>query len=272
MTTTSRAHKTPEGTYRIRLTVGKDAEGKVIRKSITADTRREAERAAQEYLDKLEEQRAKEAAGPTVAETLESYIGTKSRCVSPATLKSYYSIAHSCLGDFGEVAVSQLTQTDVQMWINDLAATHSAKTCVNAHGLLVSMLASARPDLTLRTTLPRGRKKDIYVPTTMEVQDIAARLGDNPLIVPFLLATQCGLRASEIAGLKTDCITSAGIVIKQARVDGINGAEDKAPKSAAGYRTIPCSEHLKSLLRAGATEDGYVTTMRSVNISNNWIK
>lgn len=267
-----RALKQPNGTWRVRIECGKDENGKRIRKSITAETRREAESKAKEYLEEHQEKAELEAAGITVGEAYTEYIESRKNCVSPATIKGYNGTYNGCFGEIENVPVSLLTQRIVQEWINNISVARAPKTVKNAHGLLSAILQLQGSPLQLRTRLPAGRKKDIYVPDAEEVREIGLMLQGHPLYIPFVLATQCGLRASEISGLRIDCITRAGIVVKQARVDGVNGAEIKQPKSYAGYRTIPASEKLKDILRAAADEDGYITKMRSVNISNNWLK
>ena len=269
---TIRALKQTDGKYRVRIYDGKDENGKYIRKSFTASTKRDAEKMAKDYIEAKEQQKELEAAGPTIAEAYTEYIESRKNCVSPATIKGYNGTYNGCFGEIENVPVSLLTQRIVQEWANHISVDRAPKTVKNAHGLLSAILQLQGSPLQLRTRLPAGRKKDIYVPDADEVREIGLMLQGHPLYIPFILATQCGLRASEISGLRVDCITRAGIVIKQARVDGVNGAEIKQPKSYAGYRTIPASEKMKDILRAAADEDGYITKMRSVNISNNWLK
>lgn len=265
-----RALKQKDGTWRVRLEAGKDENGKRVRKSFTAKTKKEAERKAQEYLDKQEKLAERIAAGPTVEEKLRELVESKTRCLSPATLKGYYAIINNQIDDIADIPVSQLTQHDIQQWINNLAEDRSPKTCGNAHCLLVSMLAIERPDMTIRTRLPQKSKRSIFVPDAAQVAEIGAELQGSSLYIPYMLASLCGLRASEISGLTVDCITPRGVVIKQARVDGINGAVLKQPKSMAGYRTVPASAELLQTLREAAGEDGRICTMRSVHISSRW--
>lgn len=208
---TIRALKQDNGKYRVRLNLGVDETGKRMRPSFTADTRREAERQAKEYLDNLEQQRLKAAAGPTVYDKMQEYIDERCNVIRATTLKGYNIILTQYLTELYEVPVAQITRQQVQRWINNLAIMHSAKTCYNAHGLLAAMLKVERPDLVLNTRMPEKQIREIYVPEPSEVQRIREDLRGNPLELPFLLATQCGLRASEISGLRTDCITKDGI-------------------------------------------------------------
>lgn len=265
-----RALKQDNGTWRVRLEAGKDENGKRVRKSFTGKTKKETEAKAQAYLDEQEKIAERIAAGPTVEEKLRELVSSKSRCLSPSTLKGYYTIINRQIDDIAQIPVTLLTQNDIQQWINNLAEEHSPKTCANAHCLLVSLLAIERPDMILRTRLPQKRKKSIFVPDADQVAEIGEKLQGSSLYVPFLLASLCGLRASEISGLTIDCVTEQGIVVKQARVDGVNGAEIKQPKSSAGYRTVPAPDYLIQILRETVHEDGHICTLRSAHISSRW--
>ena len=87
-----RALKQDNGTWRVRLELDKDENGKRVRKSFTGKTKKETEAKAQAYLDEQEKIAERIAAGPTVEEKLRELVSSKSRCVSPSTLKGYYTI------------------------------------------------------------------------------------------------------------------------------------------------------------------------------------
>lgn len=53
------------------------------------------------------------------------------------------------------------------------------------------------------------------------------------------------------------------------RVDGIKGATVKAPKSVAGYRKIPISAELYTMLKDKAI-DGRICVLNSSDISSRW--
>ena len=91
--------------------------------------------------------------------------------------------------------------------------------------------------------------------------------------IPFLLATQCGLRESEITALNISNVHDDYIMVTEAYVLDENGVyQKKAPKSYAGYRKIPISKAFANILCKAADEDGRVVAMRSINICNNWIR
>lgn len=102
------------------------------------------------------------------------------------------------------------------------------------------------------------------------MQDILTKAHGTSLYIPVLLATQCGLRASEISALELRHVHEDYISIEQARVDTERGSVLKCTKSTAGTRDVPISETLAETLRNAADEDGRICSMRSCNISMAW--
>lgn len=262
------AKKLPSGSYRVNLYIGKDADGKRKYKSFTADTKKGAEYLAAQYNQKRIDINRSEL---LLSDAIERYIKSKENILSPSTVRGYYVIIRNYLPELMSTRVKNITSEMVQSAFNNFALEHSSKTCRNAHGLISAVLKINRPEIILNTTLPQKTKKDIYVPDEQEVKDIYPKTVGTPLEIPFLLATQCGLRASEISGLELKNIHEKYIEIKQARVDGINGAAVKAPKSAAGYRKIPISTELYTLLKEKAQNDR-ACDLNSADISSRWGK
>ena len=90
------------------------------------------------------------------------------------------------------------------------------------------------------------------------------------LEIPFLLASQCGLRPSEICALTKDCITADGLEIRKAFVINEHGREVyKPPKSYAGYRTIPISPLLRDKLM-NTPDKKRICVISSNKISRDW--
>lgn len=267
-----RAIKQKNGSYRVRLELDRDADGKRQRKSFTAPTRRAAEQAALDYMQQQLEEKEKQAAGITFAEAAQEYIDTRRNVISPSTLQSYKMIAKNNIPqELADAAIDDVTQLMVQSVVNDISVGHKPKTVRNVHGFIASVLGLYRPDLQLKTRLPQKTKSRVYIPDQDECKVIADALQGAPLYVPFVLATQCGLRASEISGLEIKDVHPDYISITQARVQGENGAELKTPKTDAGYRDVPITRAIYNLLKAEAAKyDGRVCPLTSHDISKQW--
>lgn len=267
------AHKTTEGTWRVQVYAGKDENGKRKYISITERTRREAERKALQIKADMEEAQKIQDAGITVGEAAKEYIDAKSRILEESTLTGYRRIIKNFMpDDLLSTPCSMLTRQQVQHWINDLAEEHSGKTCANAHGFLSAVVSFQGFDANFRTTLPPRKKAEIYVPDEAEVKNILQKAKGTRLYIPVVLATQCGLRASEISGLTIDNVHDDYISITQARVDTDHGAVTKGTKSTAGTRDVPCNLAIATLLREAAGADGLVCSMRVTDISSTWGK
>lgn len=74
------------------------------------------------------------------------------------------------------------------------------------------------PDFVYRISLPQKIKSSFYVPDENEIKVIYKLIKNTELEIPFLLASQCGLRPSEICALTKDCITADGLEIRKAVV------------------------------------------------------
>lgn len=86
--------------------------------------------------------------------------------------------------------------------------------------------------------------------------------------IPFLLASQAGLRLSEICALTYADITPGDIYICKAMVPSEKGFSLKVPKSYAGYRHVSCDPTLTDRIRATQTGDD---TQRIINLTHSAI-
>ena len=60
------------------------------------------------------------------------------------------------------------------------------------------------------------------------------------------------------------------IRIEQALVRGEDGSVLKAPKSYAGYRTLPCSRFILNRIGEGQNAESFVVNASGIKISNRW--
>lgn len=262
------AKKLPSGSWRVRVYTGTDNNGKRQYKSFTAATKREAEYLAAQYNQlNIDICRAE----MPLSDAVERYIKSKENILSPSTVRGYYVVLHNYLPELMNVRIRDITAESVQVAFNEFAKSHSPKTCRNAHGLISAVLKANRPELILNTTLPQKQAREIYVPDEREVLEIQQLARGTDIEIPFLLAAQCGLRASEISGLTLSEVHKDCIIIKQARVDGLDGATLKSPKSVSGYRRIPISRELREFLVENA-EDERVCNLTAGEISSYWGK
>lgn len=260
------AKKLPSGSWRVNLYIGKTPDGKRQYKSFTADTKKEAEFLAAQY-NQTKEDVCRD--NITLEEASRAYVTVKSNVLSPSTIRGYYTIINNSVQGLMKTRLKDITAEQIQAEINELAQSHSSKTCRNVHNFISAVLKFKNVNLALNTTMPPKSKKEIYVPDEAEIAGMSEKLSGEAIEIAFLLATQCGLRASEICGLQTDNVFKDHIEIKQALVRGQGGQFLKSPKSFAGFRSIPISEELYRQLMSSA-KDNRVCPYTSSKISSMW--
>lgn len=262
------ARKLPSGSWRVQLYVGKK-DGKRVYKSFTGPDKRTAEKLAAEYAMDPQEAPARDSV-KTLQQALDAYIDSKAAVLSPSTLPAYKSIAKNHLRSIAATPLTALTPELLQAAVTKEAASVSPKTVRNIAGLLTATLNMFAPRLDVDLTLPAKKRPDIRVPTEDEIKRIYADVKDGPMEIPFLLASQCGLRLSEICALDPCTDVSPGVIrINKALVPGEDGMTLKQPKSYAGYRDITCDKSLTDLILARCPGD-HVTELTHSAISQRW--
>lgn len=238
-----KAVKLPSGSWYVNVMVG----GK--RLSITAPTKRDAEKEAAAI--KSGAKAAQFSQSLSVTQALDRYIDSKSAVLSPATIAGYRRIQKNLLEPIAGYPLSNLTQEQVQRWVNQLAKQgKKPKTVSNAHGLLSAVIGAYRPEMVLRTTLPQKVKTEISIPTEAELSAIFDAAKGTKYELPIMLAVWLGLRASEIRGLKWEDIDGEYISVKRAIVQGEAGPVEKGTKTFNGTRALHLPPYLAALIQA----------------------
>lgn len=249
-----KAKKLPSGSWRVQ------AQCNGTRKSFTADTKKEAELMALEWINGL----TKDADERTVGECIDEYIKSKENILSPSTLAGYRQVHKNDLYTLDNVALSDVTQLMVQKLMNELALKKSAKSVKNAHGLLSSVLNVFAPDIRLRTTLPTVQKKIKQLPPVEQV--IAAVIGTE-VELPCLLAIWEGMRLSEVRGArKTDIVN--GVLILHETIVTVNRQDivKSSTKTYESTRLVSLPPYLLDLIDKLPAEQDYLTELTGTAI------
>lgn len=141
------AHRLPSGSWRCQIIVA----GK--RRSVTAKTKEDAERAAYELI-MYDDPVSDLPEGCTFREAAEQLIIDKGKIYTPATKQLYKAIIRSLVIISG-IRLEDLTSEDVQRQIDSLAADHSPKTVKNAGSFINTVCRHYRPELHLQVDLPQ---------------------------------------------------------------------------------------------------------------------
>ena len=260
----------PSGSYRARVHIGG---GKY--KSITGKDKKEVQLQAAQ----LEAEVAITASSPisamTLSEAIDGYIAQKQNVLSPSTVRGYRAVQRNATPELMQMQLREIDNETVQRAVNDFAKEHSPKYTRNAYGLISATLAAYMPDLRLKITLPQKQKHEIEIPTEEEMQKIFAFVKDTDMELPIRLGACCGMRRSEILGLKWEDIDlDNGIIhISEALVlDENNKTVSKGTKSIAGTRTIRIYPFVKDILKKTPRENKYLVSLTGIQITKRFSK
>lgn len=237
----AKAKKLKSGNWRVLVYEYTDENKKRHYKSITAPTKKEAEYQAAEYALNRKDTCYEDL---TLNEAYERYISMKSSVLSPSTIAGYEKSKKNHFQMLMPVKLSKITAKLIQSAVNEMAAKLSPKSVRNAHGLLHSVIKAYRPSFEFNTTLPQRIKPQYTIPTTSDINTLLDHANDK-IRVPILLASQGGLRRSEICALTPEDFTDLGVNINKAAVlDKNKKVVVKTTKTVAGTRFVPLTQNI----------------------------
>lgn len=240
------AKRLQSGNYRVRVY---DKDTKKY-KSFTAKTKKEAELMAAEFLNGKEKKPLTEKA---FFECIDDYIKLKSNILSPTTVDKYKNIKKNQLSEkILNSSLSQINQNAIQEEINKLSGKYSPKTVHNAHGLISAVLRQYYPDLILHTTLPQKQKTIKELPSADKVIQM---FKGTDIELAVLLALWCGLRMSEIRGLKLSDFKNGNLTVNRVIVDvGKESVVKDYAKTTDSHRQLQVPIQIQDLINKVNTE------------------
>lgn len=241
----AKAKKLPSGKWRVQIFLGKDADGKQIRRSITAPTKKEAEQQAA----LLAAQRNITTSRMTVAQAIDRYIELNRLALSPATIVAYGN-TKSKLGNFGRLPISKITDDLAQRFINTLLESGLKISTVKIHlAHIITAAKSADENFKAKVKFPREVKEEVQIPTKSEVLELIEKAKGTELYYPIQIAAFCGLRAGEIAALTQDDIKDGFISVTKSK-SRVKGQDFVKSTKTGNKRRVPCPPELFKSLKA----------------------
>lgn len=241
----------PSGSYNTILYLGKDENGKQIRKSITGPDRMAVRRMMAEYQVNY----AKRDDAPMLCDAIEMYIASRMDVISPYTERGYRNIlkvlqrmpAARVACDSGTLAFQNI--------INQLHVDgKSPKTIRNYIGLIGPAVKAAGYSCG-ELTKPQPVKPDLYLPTEEMMKKVLEAAKGTELEIPIQLG-MLGLRRGEVCAVTAQDIDKNVLHIRKAAVQ-INGiVSSKTPKTydSDRYVLLPPSVARK-IKKAGVATD-----------------
>lgn len=255
--------KLPSGNYRARVSITRN--GVLTRKSITAETKRDINLAIARYRMEMESLKPSKI---TVGNAIKVYIDSKRNVLSPTTIREYTRMYNKEYDSIKYSTLSEVTQKDIQEFVNEKSAYLSPKSVRCVYSLLMASIKAER-QVDFKINLPQSQKTDILIPTEEWIRAIYPVVKGTVMEAPFLLASQCGLRASEICALNKDSIKDGSIVVRKALVYDGSQWVAKEPKTYSSNREVPCSAKIIDILR-GLQGDPYIIGLNTQDITHRW--
>lgn len=233
-----KARKLPSGRWRAQAYLG-TVDGKKKFKSFTADTKKEAEFLAADYLHNRDKYLSADC---LVSDAIDRYITTRKSVLSPSTYREYRRSQKHDFDIVNDYSISALTSDVVQIFINTLSASKAPKTTKNIYGLFISSVRSVNPSANFRITLPQSQPVEYSIPTDEDVKKLL-ELADPVLKKAIILASVGTLRRGEIAALDYADIKDNTIHVHADVVKDINGkwVLKPVPKTSESDRYVTFS-------------------------------
>lgn len=238
----AKAKKLPSGSWRVQAAITVDK--KIYRKSFTAPTKREAEMKAIEWQGSA----VVIPSEVTLRQACERYILKRSNVISPVTAKTYQGYMHRYLTEYMNYPISKLAKINLQAIFNEMAGNLSPKTLKNVYGFFKAALGEN--NIAVNIKLPKVQKKIYSVPGPKTAKQILEAVKGTDIEVPVNLALRCGLRMSEVCGLKWSKVYEKYIVIDSVYVKFGDEYIEKPPKSVAGNRKVPITKDIYDMIMA----------------------
>lgn len=241
-----KAVKLPSGNWRVSVMVDRQ------RISITAPTKREAERQAAAIKSGAKVEKREEPETLTLTKAIDEYIKSKGVVLSPSTVRGYRTTQKHRFPGLMNRDVRGITKMDVQIAVNAEAKKVSAKTVANAYGLVRPVLKECGVDV-FNVRLPQIQKPIKRYLQPKDIGKLAQAVQGDSCEVPILLAVWLGLRRSEIVGLCWDCVDLDNnlLHIRRAVVPDEHNkwVQKGTAKNLSSQRTVDCPDYIMDRIR-----------------------
>ena len=245
--------------WQAQVRIGKDpSTGKWIRKSVTCDTKAEAEAAERALLGDAERRRSRfvEPTRQTLGDFLAAYLERERARWREATFEQYSEIVRLHITPvLGTVPLCDLSPRRVQVFLDGMGGRRITE---RTRSLLCSALKDAERlgmveiNAAARTRTPYHDKRKRGSFSLEEAKAIVAAVGDTQRGRMIALALYTGLRRGERLGLHCEDITwdpPALAVRRQVLRDHGRPRVQDAPKTDAGAREVPLVPQAVAVLR-----------------------
>ena len=264
-----------------RVTVGKSADGKQIRKRVTAKSKTELITKMREAVANFKPEEYKPIdRSPTLHSWLLTYIKTYKGKSAPATIKKYNTYVRAVeSSEIGSKRLNDITPLELQEFMNTFASHSVTRKALGfireAFAVAVNVEACKKnPALFLSNTKEKTAPKfkdGGKAFTLAEEKRFVNYIKDNKYKLLYIIILYAGLRRGEVCALR-----GADIDL-QARIIHVNTAIRKAydggyeqgkTKTENAVRSVPMTSELYEILKNEKIPQGYLVTAMDGGILN----
>ena len=281
-----------DGLYEVKVTIGKDFNGKLIRKSFySAVSKADARAKAEQYkIDQALYKATGEIPEPSVM-TFEKWANKWLDTYKKGVVKDHtYFFTYKSNIDkylvpyFGKAHIADIQQIDIQKYFNTIKSASGeplAKSTLEKHKLILKSMFDAAIDNDLCYKNPvknikfqhisESVKKKVW---TSEQAKKAEEYARKCLRLDIVIYLNTGIRRSELLGLKwTDIDFDANTLhIQRAVVQTKGNIVIDRPKSATSDRIIPFSENFGKYLKKFRSDNEYVIGIDGIMSPSSYAK
>jgi len=229
--------------------VGRDATGKLRRRYVYGDTRKEVREKLARLMADAQSGLPVDVSRQTVGEFLTHWLeDTVKGSARPSTYDNYRTIIRlHVIPAIGSVPLAKLTPQHLQHLYHEKQEAGLTRTVVLMHAVIHKALSQAvKWGLVPRNVAdaverPRVRRKEFRALEPQEARRFLAAAAEDRLFALYVLAVTCGLRQGELLGLKWEDVNlEQGTLTVRRQLQWRNGGFFFAePKSAKSRRTVP---------------------------------
>ncbi|URZ04086.1 tyrosine-type recombinase/integrase [Clostridium felsineum] len=261
--------------YRITATIGRDSNGKLIRKEFYGKNKSEAEKKRDLYLNDIKSGLNIGYEKVTLGDLMHTWLFEVVRIsskIKPSSFNRYEGIYRNYIKNSSiyNIKLSDIKQLILQRYYNELYDNGKSSNVIKNLNKLLKSFFNYEVDEGYLIKNPCGKrlvipgeqevsKEEIEVFSDTEIKALIKALDGNRLKGLILLALGTGLRRGELLALKWSNINTKNLLlsveksISQVSVIGKNGERiyktiEQAPKSLNSIRKVPIPKNLMHIL------------------------
>lgn len=245
-------YQAANGSWVAQLTIGRDAKGKLIRKTFSAPTEEEAVQRLHKARILLSQGKLIGENRPTVNEWAEMFLTDfKEARLSPTTMRSYQQILQRyVIPAIGGIRLEDVRTIDIQRIVAGVTRKgRSSGTAIKVHAVMSSLFATAQKARLIKEN-PASTdwcEKPKYIPSYEESVPSQEQIGalveaaeQERNGAAILLGIGTGMRLAEVIGLKWQYVNLEGgyLTVVRTVVDLGGKPLEKDPKSDSSKRIV----------------------------------